>query len=120
MFRISVVGNDANGLRISAVGEVETAQAVVGCRKAEPNFRVARMQFGRVAEILLGEAEIIGAVLFLAKVQGVVRIAADRFLFGGSRNAPAAAAAVPRELVSVAGAAAIGVGALACSPRKDW
>ena len=88
MFRISVVRpEDADGLRIGAVGEIETAQAVVGGSQAEPGFRVARMHLGGVTEIFLGQPEIIGAVLLLAEAQGVVRIAAVQARFGGGGRA---------------------------------
>ena len=66
MLRISGVGaDDADGLGIGAVGEIEAAQAVVGGGKAEPGLGVARMRLDRVAEMLLGQAEIVGAVCFL-------------------------------------------------------
>jgi hypothetical protein len=70
--------DDADGLVIGAVGEIETAQAVIGGGKAEPGLRVARMVFGGTAEIFLRQAEIIGAVLFLAETEIVVGIAAEQ------------------------------------------
>src|SRR5665213_2597594 len=69
---------DAGGLFIGAVGEIETAQAVIGSGQSEPGFRVARMQFGGAAEILFRQAEIIGAILFLAETQVVIGIAAKQ------------------------------------------
>src|SRR5665213_2933680 len=70
--------DDADGLVIGAVGEIEAAQAVIGGGKAEPGLRVARMMFGGAAEILLRQAEIIGAVLLLAETEIVVGIAAEQ------------------------------------------
>ena len=53
-----VVADDAGRLGIGAVGEIETPQPVVGRRKPDPGFGIARMLLDRAAEVLFGEAEI--------------------------------------------------------------
>src|SRR6185503_1191195 len=69
---------DADGLGVGAVGEIEAAQTIIRRRKAQPGFCIARMLFDRQAEVLLGETEIICAIMFLAETQFVVWIAAEK------------------------------------------
>ena len=79
----------ADGLGIRAVGEIETAQTIVGCRESQPGFCVTRMLFDRQAEVLLSKAKIVGAILLLAKAQFVIRIAAEEAGRGGRRRTSA-------------------------------
>src|SRR5580704_13249577 len=53
--------DNADGLGVGAVGEIEAAQTVIGRGQAEPGFRVTRAQFSSMAEIFLGQSEIVGA-----------------------------------------------------------
>src|SRR6185437_11947440 len=70
--------DDADGLGISTIGEIEAAQAVIGRGQTEPSFGVARAQLDGMTEVFLGQSEIIGAILLLAEIQGVIRIAAEQ------------------------------------------
>src|SRR6185312_15485029 len=70
--------DDADGFGIGAVGEIETAQPVVGCREAHPGFAVARTRLDGLAEVPLGQAEIVAAKIFLAKAEFVVGIVAEQ------------------------------------------
>ena len=74
-------------MRIGAVGELEPAQPIIGGRQAEPGFGiaacVARPLLDRVAEIALGKAEIVGAVMPFPQVEVVVGVARREGLGGG-------------------------------------
>ena len=74
---------NAGGLFVGAVGEIEAAQAVVGGGKTQPGFRVVGMQLDRAPEMLLGETVIVGAILDLAAIEVVVGIAAEQARLGG-------------------------------------
>ena len=74
---------DLDRLVVGAVGEVEAAQPIVGCRQPDPGFEVARMQLDGAAEVALGEAEIGGAEVLLAEAEVVVRILAEQPLGHG-------------------------------------
>src|SRR5690242_19998223 len=68
--------DQADRLRIGAVGEIETAQPVVRRGEADPGFGVARILFGGGAEALFGVAEVVVAEIALAVPHVVVRIVA--------------------------------------------
>src|SRR5262249_44827756 len=75
---------DRERLAVGAVGQVVAAQPVVGGRKAEPGFAVARPRLDGAAEMLLGETVVALAVVALAEREIVALIAAeDRVLDGG-------------------------------------
>ena len=69
--------------------EIEAAQTIIGCRESQPGFCVTRMLFDRQAEVLFSKAEIVGAILLLAKAQFVIRIAAEEAGRGGRRRTSA-------------------------------
>ena len=68
--------NDADGLFVGAVGEIEAVQPVVGRREPDPGLGVARMFFRGAAKAFLGEAEIVAAEILLAELQVVLGVAA--------------------------------------------
>jgi len=43
---------------VGSVGEIKASQAIVTCRQADPCRRILRRLLDRVAEVLLGYAEI--------------------------------------------------------------
>src|SRR6202030_2876286 len=58
--------DEAQRRRISAVGEIETMQPVVGRGEPDPGAGVVRMLFHGSTEALFGETEIVAAEIFLA------------------------------------------------------
>src|SRR6201999_3431387 len=68
--------DDANGLRIGAVGEIKAVQPVVRSGEAHPGLGVVGMFLDRRAEALFGKAEIVAAEISLAELQVIVRIVA--------------------------------------------
>lgn len=59
---------DADRLTIGAISKIKTPQAIIGCGKAEPGLCVARMQLDGAAEMLLGDAVIVRAIILLAEL----------------------------------------------------
>ncbi len=70
--------DDADRLPIGTIGEIETAQPVVGRRQSQPGLGVTRMQLDRVAEILLGQPVVAVPELQLAAREVVVWVAAEQ------------------------------------------
>src|SRR6185437_3232681 len=76
---------DADRLTIGAISKIKTPQAIIGCGKAEPGLCVARMRLDGAAEMLLGDAVIVRAIILLAETQFVVWVAAEQAGRGWSR-----------------------------------
>ena len=72
------MGPNAGGLRIGAIGKIETAQAVIGGGQADPGLGVARVQFHRPAEMPLRQAVAALAEILLGDVQLIVGIGAQQ------------------------------------------
>lgn len=66
--------DEAERFAIGAVGKIEAAQPVVSRRQSDPGFGVARAFFDRRAEAFFGEAETVGAEIFLAERNVVIGI----------------------------------------------
>ena len=58
---------DADRLTIGAISKIKTPQAIIGRGKAEPGLRVARMRLDGAAEMFLGDAVIVRAIILLAE-----------------------------------------------------
>ena len=85
--------DDRCASRISAVGEIEAAQPVIGCGQADPGLGIVRMFLGGAAEAFFGEAEIVAAEIFLAELHVVVGVVAEQ---AGRRQRRDRLAARPR------------------------
>src|SRR5262249_28365841 len=59
-------------LIVGAVGEIEAALPVVAGGKPDPGFEIARMQLDGAAEVPLGQTEVPGAEVLLAKADIVI------------------------------------------------
>ena len=70
--------DDADGLRIGAVGQIEAVQPVVRRRQPDPGLGIVRMLLDGGAITFFGQAEIVAAEIFLAELQVVVGIIADQ------------------------------------------
>src|SRR5262245_26954401 len=71
------LADDADGLVVGAIGQLETAQLIIGRRQAHPGFGVLRARLDSAAEVTLGQPIVGGAIELLAGVEVVVRIAAQ-------------------------------------------
>ena len=70
--------DQADDLRIGAVGEIEAVQPVVGGGEPDPGFGVVGVLLDGALEVVFGHREIVAAEIFLAELDVVVGIVAEK------------------------------------------
>src|SRR5262245_27745211 len=77
---------DRERLAVGTVGEIIALQAIVGGGKPEPGLAIARCLLDRTAEMLLGEAVVLLAIMPFAEDEVVVAIAAKQLIVHSRRT----------------------------------